>query len=328
MIGLCLKLALLVGFAVQVAHHVVVPDLADARARKDRKRRRRGRHSARLLFPLAVTLAAMVAVALWGETLLALFGPEFAGAKLPLLILMACQFARALFGPSGPLLTVIGAQKENAALALATMAVLAAGNLVLAPLYGVLGAAMAVALATLFWLVASAVVLMRLSGLRTDALYLLEGLGCPAARRPSRRAVELDRPGLIELLLGLLGGEQRGENEPRHEGRQPSGGRWPRQFCRNVGASVEWSLAEAGTVAKSDGRDQSRLTPAGSALHRKRHGTLRTGRTRPNAAVGPEPTKSSSSFAPPIATIASFPSYLRPASNICSMIMRAPASRT
>jgi len=34
-IGLCPKLALLVGFAVQVAHQVVVPDLADAHARKD-----------------------------------------------------------------------------------------------------------------------------------------------------------------------------------------------------------------------------------------------------------------------------------------------------
>ncbi len=132
-----------------------------------------------LLFPLATTLAAMVAVALWGETLLALFGPEFAGATLPLLILMACQLARALFGPSVPLLTVIGAQKENAALALATLAVLAAGDLALAPLYGVLGAAIAVAIATLFWLAASAVVLMRLSGLRTDALYLLGRLGSP-----------------------------------------------------------------------------------------------------------------------------------------------------
>jgi hypothetical protein len=34
-IGLCLKLAVLVGFTVQVAHQVAVPDLADARARKD-----------------------------------------------------------------------------------------------------------------------------------------------------------------------------------------------------------------------------------------------------------------------------------------------------
>src|SRR5680860_850982 len=34
-VGLSLKLALLVGFAVQVAHQVVVPDLADAHARKE-----------------------------------------------------------------------------------------------------------------------------------------------------------------------------------------------------------------------------------------------------------------------------------------------------
>ena len=177
-IGLCLKLALLVGFAVQVAHQVVVPDFADARARKDPDTIREVAYRA-LAFPLAITAAAMVVVALWGQTLLAVFGPEFAGAKLPLLILMACQLARALFGPSVPLLTVIGAQRENAALAIAALAVLAASSVVLAPLYGVLGAAIAVAVTTLFWLLASAVMLKRLSGLRTDALYLLGRLGQP-----------------------------------------------------------------------------------------------------------------------------------------------------
>jgi O-antigen/teichoic acid export membrane protein len=65
-IGLCLKLALLVGFAVQVAHQVVVPDLADARARKDHDSIRDVVLRA-LAFPLAITLAATVVVALWGE---------------------------------------------------------------------------------------------------------------------------------------------------------------------------------------------------------------------------------------------------------------------
>lgn len=177
-IGLCLKLALLVGFAVQVAHQVVVPDLADARARKDPASIRDVVLRA-LAFPLAITIAALVVVALWGESLLAIFGPEFTGAKLPLLILMACQLARAVFGPSVPLLTVIGAQRQNAALAVAALVVLAIGNVVLAPLYGVLGAAIAVAIATLFWLVGCAVVLGRVSGLRTDALYLLGQLASP-----------------------------------------------------------------------------------------------------------------------------------------------------
>ncbi len=171
-IGLCLKLALLVGFAVQVAHQVAVPDLADARARKDHASVRDVVLRA-LAFPLAITLGAMVVVALWGERLLAIFGPEFTAAKLPLVILMGCQLARAIFGPSVPLLTVIGAQKENAALAVAALVVLVLSNLVLAPLYGVLGAAIAVAIATLFWLVGCAIVLERLGGLRTDALYLI-----------------------------------------------------------------------------------------------------------------------------------------------------------
>jgi O-antigen/teichoic acid export membrane protein len=49
------------------------------------------------------------------------------------------------------------------------LVVLGLSNLVLAPLYGVLGAAIAVA--TLFWLIGCAIVLDRLSGLRTDAPY-------------------------------------------------------------------------------------------------------------------------------------------------------------
>ncbi|MBK5198905.1 MAG: oligosaccharide flippase family protein [Methyloceanibacter sp.] len=171
-IGLCLKLSLLVGFAVQIAHQVVVPDLADARARKEPH----AIHEALLkavAFPLIITFAALATVVLFGDRLLAIFGPEFTSAKLPLVILMACQFARAVFGPSVSLLTVIGAQRQNALLAVAALVVLAIGNIVLAPLYGVVGAAIAVAIATLFWLVACAVVLGRVSGLRTDALYLL-----------------------------------------------------------------------------------------------------------------------------------------------------------
>jgi O-antigen/teichoic acid export membrane protein len=182
-VGLSLKLALLVGFAVQVAHQVVVPDLADAHARKD--------HGAvhgvvlkALAFPLAVTIAALVVVGLWGETLLSLFGPEFTAAKIPLLILLGCQLARALFGPNVPLLTVIGAQRQNAALAIAALVVLAISNAVLASAYGVLGAAFAVAIATLFWLGATAVVLARLSGLRTDAVFLLGRL-VSARRAPA-----------------------------------------------------------------------------------------------------------------------------------------------
>lgn len=179
-VGLCLKLAVLVGFAVQVAHQVTVPDLADAHVRKEH-----GSISAIVMksfgFPLAVTLGALVVVALWGETILGLFGPEFAGAKVPLLILLGCQLARVLFGPNVALLSVIGAQRQNATLAMISLVILALANLVLVPPFGVIGAALAVAIATLVWLGSCAVVLARLSGLRTDVLHLVQ-------RRPSSRS--------------------------------------------------------------------------------------------------------------------------------------------
>ncbi len=177
---MCLKLALLVGFAVQVAHQVVVPDLADAHARKD--------HGAihgvvrkAFAFPLVVTIVALIVIAIWGEPVLSLFGSEFTGAKIPLPILLACQLARVLFGPNVPLLTVIGAQKQNAVLAVAALIVLMIANVLLAQAYGVLGAAIAVAIATVFWLLSCSIVLARISGLRTDAVYLH---GPTARRRP------------------------------------------------------------------------------------------------------------------------------------------------
>jgi O-antigen/teichoic acid export membrane protein len=157
---------------------VVVPDFAHAQARKDPRAMHEALFKA-VVFPLIITFAALVIVAFFGDRLLAIFGPEFTDAKVPLLILMACQLARALFGPSVSLLTVIGAQWHNAALAVASLVVLAISNVVLTPLYGVLGAAIAVAVATLFWLVACAVVLGRVSGLRTDVLYLIGKLGSP-----------------------------------------------------------------------------------------------------------------------------------------------------
>ncbi len=172
--GVCLKIAVLVGFAVQVAQYIVQPDLADAHARKSYAPIQRAMLKA-LGFPLAATLGAMVLFALWGNQLLALFGPEFADAKVPLLILIVSQLVRALFGPNVALLTVLGAQTQNAILATCSIAVLGLSNVLLAPAYGATGAAIAVVIAMTFWMIGTSVLLYRLSGLRTDALFLLTG---------------------------------------------------------------------------------------------------------------------------------------------------------
>jgi hypothetical protein len=71
--------------------------------------------------------------------------------------------------------------------------VLEISSLILAPLYGVLGAAIAVAVATPFWLVSCSVTLWRLSGLRTDAVYLLANSPLRAVRQPRLRRLRQRR---------------------------------------------------------------------------------------------------------------------------------------
>jgi len=169
--GISLKLALLVGFGVQVAHTVAAPDLADAHARRalagaDGALRRAS------LFPVALTLAATIAAAAGGDHILALFHPEFAQARWALTILIFCQFLRAVAGPSVQLLTIIGAQRLNASLCLAALVLLAASNAVLAPLFGMTGAAIAVAISWSVWLVATGILLWRRNGLRSDLFYV------------------------------------------------------------------------------------------------------------------------------------------------------------
>jgi len=169
--GIALKLALLVGFGVQVAHMVAAPDLADAHAK--RRLDEAGTTLRRAtVFPVVLTALATVACALGGQYLLALFHPDFAQAKWALTVLVFCQFLRALAGPSVQLLTIIGAQRLNALLCLAALALLAAGNAALAPAFGVNGAAIAVALSWTAWLALTGIMLYRRNNLRSDLFYL------------------------------------------------------------------------------------------------------------------------------------------------------------
>ena len=170
--GVALKLALLVGFCVQVAHSVIMQDLAEAHARKALSGARDTLRAASAL-PVAFTMAATIASALGGGYVLALFHPDFAAAKGVLTILIACQLIRAIAGPSAMLLTTVGAQGINAAICVASTVVLAVGNILLVPAFGMNGAAVAVLLAWSFWLGVGAIMLKRRTGLRCDLFALL-----------------------------------------------------------------------------------------------------------------------------------------------------------
>lgn len=170
--GIALKTSLLLGFAVQVAHQIALPDLAEAQVRGDVAGRSRSIWQA-TVFPSVVTGAALIAAAVAGERFMMLFGAEYAAAKWALVILIGAQFLRAVAGPGQSLLMLRGDQAINAAICMASTLALALLNAILAPLYGVYGASIAVLLTVALWFGAAGYILSRRAGIRVDLPFLL-----------------------------------------------------------------------------------------------------------------------------------------------------------
>jgi O-antigen/teichoic acid export membrane protein len=93
-------------------------------------------------------MALMVLVL--GEPMLSLFGPEFSAGYPLLFLLVFGVVARAAVGPCESLLTMSGNQNICAAVYAMTLAFNIGLNLVLIPLFGLWGAAMATAFAMIF----------------------------------------------------------------------------------------------------------------------------------------------------------------------------------
>lgn len=174
--GIALKLTMLVGFTIQIAHQMSLPDLAEAYHRKDSEKMTHAL-SASTLLPAAITLVTLAFVFFWGDRVLAVFGPDYTTAKWGLVILVAAQLLRAVAGPAPMLLTLNGAQKTNAAINVACCGVLLVANAALVPYLGLMGACLSVLLVVITWTGASAVSLWWLTRLRAD----LFSLGFPAS---------------------------------------------------------------------------------------------------------------------------------------------------
>ena len=96
------------------------------------------------------SLAMAVVVLLLGELMLTLFGPDFV-AGYPLLFLLCIGVvARSAVGPCESLLTMTGNQNVCAFVYALTLALNIALSIVLIPLYGLWGAAIATAVSMMF----------------------------------------------------------------------------------------------------------------------------------------------------------------------------------
>jgi O-antigen/teichoic acid export membrane protein len=121
-----------------------------------------------------VSLAALGAFALAGPWLLKLFGPVYAHAYVPLLIIAAGQAVAALFGPAAVVAALAGAPRIPVAAMVVGTTLNAAINLMLVPRLGATGAAIATATALACTAaVAWAATRARLGGLDTSLFAAL-----------------------------------------------------------------------------------------------------------------------------------------------------------
>ncbi|MEA1832989.1 oligosaccharide flippase family protein [Methylobacterium durans] len=110
-----------------------------------------------------------------GPLLLGLFGPDFAASLTPLAILVAGSVAASLCGPGEDLLTMLGGERLCAAITLGMLAVAAGASFLLIPPFGVAGAALAMAGATVLRGFALALAARAVHGLATPVWAGLRG---------------------------------------------------------------------------------------------------------------------------------------------------------
>ncbi|WP_200919085.1 lipopolysaccharide biosynthesis protein [Methylobacterium sp.] len=133
------------------------------------------RMQARLTFAATVIVGLFIVTA--GPFLLAMFGPEF-GASYPLLaVLVAGNVGASLFGPGEDLLTMIDGERLCAGITLAMLALAALLCLILVPVLGIMGAAIAMAMANVLRGLGMALAAFRVHGIVTTVLPFAGRLG-------------------------------------------------------------------------------------------------------------------------------------------------------
>lgn len=167
--SICVKIAFMFGFFIQVLHQIVIPRFAKSLREKNQA----GVDD--ILAKVNTVATGMMILALlasWvaGSALLGLFGAEFQTGYFVLLILVGVQLVRALGGPALPLLIASGRHKHALAPIAASIAVFAAVAFALTPVIGITGMALAVLAALAVSSIGLAAVVRRELGFSCDAL--------------------------------------------------------------------------------------------------------------------------------------------------------------
>ena len=144
------RLAELMQFAYVAVNTLLLPRIAAAHAARDRARMQAIVDTMNVLVLIPAGLVLLV-LAGGGRTVLSLFGPEFAGGWVVVLMLVVPRFIDLVLGPASEVLMMTGDQGRVARINIAAGLANLGLNLLLVPAWGAIGAATATAVTMIGW---------------------------------------------------------------------------------------------------------------------------------------------------------------------------------
>jgi O-antigen/teichoic acid export membrane protein len=148
--SVAIKLTTALSLVLASVNTVYAPTFAEWYSLKDFKSLKEGiKKSTRLIF--ALTFPAVLIVFLFSNYILGLFGTDYKAARDALLVLLIGQAVNALCGSVGVYMNMTGKQVVFQRILLVAFAINITLNLILIPVYDILGAAIATTISTVFW---------------------------------------------------------------------------------------------------------------------------------------------------------------------------------
>jgi len=158
--SVALKIAALTSFSLQAINSTLMPKLANYYQHKNEQGFKKLIHlSTKLNFYL--TLALVVAIVLLNKFILGMFGSEFIGGSVVLLILCIGQLANSFSGSVGVILQMTDHQKVYQYLVLTALIINVILNFILTPIYGGVGTAIATVISMSSWNIMGAVYIKK-----------------------------------------------------------------------------------------------------------------------------------------------------------------------
>lgn len=142
--GAAVRISVMVSFGLSAVNMTLAPFISELYSTGRKKQLRSLIHWITAGVGIFTVIVGAI-VAVYGKTILDLFGAEFAVGYTPLMILVAGKAVGALTGPAGYGMMMTGHQGAASRIEGITAVANLAGNLALVPLYGALGAAVATA---------------------------------------------------------------------------------------------------------------------------------------------------------------------------------------